>query len=528
MSPSPSATTFRRGFGSRRPSPNPLKHSSHLFGSSMFPTKPLAFKSGPPEIIVLGGRSRFNLVGNAFSNAGIKQIHVYGWGSQGPAQAQNLRDTLESIGRSDIKVCVGLRANSANIPNAKAAGFTYETGTLGDPFKLASESDMTICLASDGGMVESHKQLFAALKPGAIIGISHGFIVAHLESVKESIPEGHDLIMVAPKGMGPSVRKLYVLGAKKEGAGINSSVAFRPRSPDRYGLVQEVANAWAIAIGSPVVFGTDFMHEVTSDLFGERNMLLGGLWGTTMALYDYYIGKGYSKERAFRAAVSGLTGTVTKLLSELGMKGFYESLTASQKLAFDSGYTIGYPVHDAIMDEVYQDVSSLREIKKVIEATERLKQHPMSKIEVDEPIWAYAEAHQLYGEFPAMDDDIAFSAGVYVSGIMAQLHTLLHHGHKVSEVINESFIEAIDSLTPYMHAKGLAFMVDNCSTTARLGTRLWGPVFKNDLTSALKLASPGLVNAAILMTFADQALHDDVALCMAHRPTVRIDLASLA
>ena len=71
-----------------------------------------------------------------------------------------------------------------------------------------------------------------------------------------------------------------------------------------------------------------------------------------------------------------------------------------------------------------------------------------------------------------------FTAGTFCGAMMAQVDILVEHGHPYSEIANESIIEAVDSLLPYMHARGVAYMVDNCSTTARLGTRKWGPRFQ--------------------------------------------------
>src|SRR2546423_4051042 len=71
-----------------------------------------------------------------------------------------------------------------------------------------------------------------------------------------------------------------------------------------------------------------------------------------------------------------------------------------------------------------------------------------------------------------------FTAGTFAGAMMAQVDILVEHGHPYSEIANESIIEAVDSLLPYMHARGVAYMVDNCSTTARLGTRKWGPRFQ--------------------------------------------------
>ena len=131
-----------------------------LFTSNVFETEIIQL-ADTRETIVRGGRE------------GIKQIGVIGWGSQGPAQAQNLRDSLEG---SDIKVKIGLRAGSSSMVAARDAGFTEESGTLGEMYDVIAESDMVMLLISDAAQVENYKEIFAAMKKGSVLGLSHGFL----------------------------------------------------------------------------------------------------------------------------------------------------------------------------------------------------------------------------------------------------------------------------------------------------------------------------------------------------------------
>src|SRR6476620_11080671 len=121
------------------------------------------------EQIVKGGRHLFPLLSKAF--AGVKQIGVIGWGSQGPAQAQNLRDSLEG---TDIKVVVGLREGSSSWAKAEAAGFTAADGTLAEMFTVVAESDLVMLLIADAAQVAPHEQIFEKMRPGATLGLSHG------------------------------------------------------------------------------------------------------------------------------------------------------------------------------------------------------------------------------------------------------------------------------------------------------------------------------------------------------------------
>src|SRR5262249_5842576 len=122
------------------------------------------------EQIVKGGRHLFPLLSKAF--AGVKQIGVIGWGSQGPAQAQNLRDSLEGTG---IKVKIGLRGGSSSMEDARKAGFSEANGTLGEMFAVVKESDIVLLLIADAAQAELYSKVFESLRPGATLGLSHGF-----------------------------------------------------------------------------------------------------------------------------------------------------------------------------------------------------------------------------------------------------------------------------------------------------------------------------------------------------------------
>src|SRR5689334_13675125 len=118
------------------------------FESSIF-QKELISLGDTEEYIVRGGRDLFPLLPKALD--GIKQIGVIGWSSQGPAQAQNLRDSLEGTG---IVVKVGLREGSTSIPDVEKAGFTRQNGTLGEMYEVIRESDLTLLLIADAAQAE--------------------------------------------------------------------------------------------------------------------------------------------------------------------------------------------------------------------------------------------------------------------------------------------------------------------------------------------------------------------------------------
>nr|XP_028952691.1 ketol-acid reductoisomerase, chloroplastic-like [Malus domestica] len=193
------------------------------FDTSVF-TKEKINLAGHNELpyIVRGGRDLFHLLPDAFK--GIKQIGVIGWGSQGPAQAQNLRDSLAEA-KSDIVVKIGLRKGSRSFAEARAAGFTEENGTLGDIWETISGSDLVLLLIPDSAQADNYEKVLSHMKPYSILGLSDGFLLGHLQSVGLDFPKNISVIAVCPKGMGPSIRSLYVQGKEINGAGINSSFA---------------------------------------------------------------------------------------------------------------------------------------------------------------------------------------------------------------------------------------------------------------------------------------------------------------
>jgi ketol-acid reductoisomerase len=135
---------------------------------------------------------------------------------------------------------------------------------------------MVLLLIADAALAESFGKVFEAMRPGTTLGLSHGFLLGHLRSVGADFPKNVDVIAVCPKGMGPSVRRLYVQGKEVNGAGINSSFAVHQ---DASGKATDRALGWSVAIGAPYTFMTTLESEYKSDIFGERGILLGAVHG---------------------------------------------------------------------------------------------------------------------------------------------------------------------------------------------------------------------------------------------------------
>ena len=275
------------------------------FESTVFETRKITL-GDTEERIVAGGRDLFPLLPKAFE--GIKQIGVIGWSSQGPAQAQNLRESLEG---SDIKVVIGLREGSSSMKEAEAVGFTKENGTLGEMYEVCGQSDLVLLLISDAALAQNYKPIFSAMKSGSTIGLSHGFLLSHLQSVGEEFPKDMNVIAVCPKGMGPSVRRLYEQGREVNGAGINSSFAVHQ---DVNGKATDYALAWAVGLGSPFTFQTTLESEYKSDIFGERGILLGAVHGIAESLYARFTGQGMQKDEAYINTSESITGPISKTI----------------------------------------------------------------------------------------------------------------------------------------------------------------------------------------------------------------------
>ena len=466
---------------------------------------------GGSEPILRGGRDLFSLLPRAFH--GIQRIGVLGWGPQGRAQAKNLRDSLRG---TDISVAVGLRPDSPSREDARAHGFTEETGSLGDWLTVASEADLVILLISDAALATQHEQIFAALKPGATIGLSHGFLLGYLKEMGGQFPSGHPVIAVCPKGMGDSVRRLYEQGATINGAGINASIAVH-RDPD--GHATDRALAWSVALGSPYTFETTLESEYRSDLVGERGILLGAVHGLVEALYQWFRLHGSDSATAYERACESLTGSVARTISREGLRAVREQTDPNQ---FDRAYAATYPCVREVVAELYDEVAEGVELRSVMLAEARLAARPMSRI-AGSAMWAEGEAVRSRRSTHQTVIDPQ-TAGMFIATMVAQVDELAERGHAWSEIVNESIIEAVDSLLPYMHARDVAYMVDNCSRTARLGARRWGPRFQAAYEQIALPAVSLADDSKLIQAFLDNPVHEALAAAAELRPSVDIAL----
>src|SRR5436189_3760367 len=154
------------------------------------------------------------------------------------------------------------------------------------------------------------------IRRGATLGLSHGFLLAYLKSTGKGFRPDINVIAVCPKGMGPSVRRLYEQGRDINGAGINCSFAVHQ---DIDGKATDYALAWAIALGSPCTFETTLEFEYKSDIFGERGILLGAVHGICESLYRWFRSQGRPQDDAFLDSAKSITGAISKQISSAGL-----------------------------------------------------------------------------------------------------------------------------------------------------------------------------------------------------------------
>lgn len=431
---------------------------------------------GGIETVVETNR-RFDLMGHVARQLD-GPIAVIGYASQGPAHANNLRTSLKASG-VDLPVQVALREGSATRELAIADGFTEKDGTLITPDRAFETAAFVLMLIADGAMVKDGADYLRHMREGAVLGLAHGFYPGYLESLGKNIfdvaPQLGGVIGNCPKGMGPSVKKLYEMGS-----GINSSFAVEGVNQRYYTQQQltDLAIAWGIGIGSPYMFQTTLAKEWRSDIFGERAILLGGIDGITRAVYNWKVQQGLGGEAAYLQSVESLVGPISKTISKEGLAGVFEALgSEEERRQFESSYNAAYPVLKQLMSKIYQDVSSGREIQEVVDDYD----NGIPKPQLDRDRMARDGEKVRAGLTEERRLDIKIDpqvAGMYVAAMIAQVDVLRSRGHHWSEVVNESIIEAVDSLNPFMEKRGLFFMVDNCSDTAQRGDRKWSGAFE--------------------------------------------------
>ena len=277
-------------------------------------------------------------------------VAIIGYGVQGPGQALNMKD-------NGIRVIVGQREGGDSWKKALKDGFV-PGDTLFSPEDAAGKATVIQYLLSDAGQTTMWPKIKACLNEGDALYFSHGFSIVYKEQTGVIPPPNVDVILVAPKGSGRTVRTNFL-----DGSGINSSYAV---FQDYTGRAMERTLALGVAIGSGYLFHTTFEKEVHSDLTGERGVLMGCLAGVMEAQYDLLRKHGHSPSEAFNETVEELTQSLIRLVAENGMDWMYANCsTTAQRGALDWKGRFREAVAP-VFDDLYESVISGKETEIVL------------------------------------------------------------------------------------------------------------------------------------------------------------------
>uniref|UniRef100_UPI00404A7FE3 ketol-acid reductoisomerase n=1 Tax=Fulvivirga sp. TaxID=1931237 RepID=UPI00404A7FE3 len=282
-------------------------------------------------------------------------IAILGYGVQGPGQALNLKD-------NGFNVIVGQRKDSKTWDKAIADGWVPGK-TLFELDEACQKGTILQFLLSDAGQIAAWPIVKKHLDASKTLYFSHGFGITYKDQTGIVPPADVDVILVAPKGSGTSLRRLF-----QEGRGLNSSFAIHQ---DASGKARDKVIALGIGVGSGYLFETNFQKEVYSDLTGERGTLMGALAGIMEAQYNLLRKKGHSPSESFNETVEELTESLIKLVAENGMDWMYANCsTTAQRGALDWKDKFRDAVAP-VFEDLYESVATGNEARITIEANRK-------------------------------------------------------------------------------------------------------------------------------------------------------------
>ncbi|KAK8843336.1 ketol-acid reductoisomerase, mitochondrial [Kwoniella newhampshirensis] len=295
-------------------------------------------------------------------------LAMIGYGSQGHGQSLNARD-------NGLKVIVGVRKGGESWKQAQEDGWVPGE-TLFDIPEAINKGTIIMNLLSDAAQSHTWPEIAPLITKGKTLYFAHGFSVVYKEDTHVIPPKDVDVILVAPKGSGRTVRTLFL-----EGRGINSSIAVYQ---DVTGQAKEKAVALGIAVGSGYVYETTFEKEVFSDLYGERGVLMGGIQGMFLAQYEVLRKNGHSPSEAFNETVEEATQSLFPLIGKYGMDYMYNACsTTARRGALDWAPKFkeaNLPVFEAL----YKSVKDGSETRRSLEFNSRKTYREDLQKELDE------------------------------------------------------------------------------------------------------------------------------------------------
>jgi len=279
-------------------------------------------------------------------------IAVIGYGVQGPGQSLNLKD-------NGFNVIIGQRKDSKTWDKAVADGWVPGE-SLFEIEEACERGTVIQYLLSDAAQIKLWDTVKKHLTAGKTLYFSHGFGITYKDKTGIVPPADVDVILIAPKGSGTSLRRMFL-----EGRGLNSSYAIYQ---DASGNAKDKVVALGIGVGSGYLFETTFDREVTSDLTGERGSLMGAIQGLFKAQYEVLRENGHTPSEAFNETVEEATQSLYPLIAEKGMDWMYANCsTTAQRGALDWMGPF-YEATKPVFQELYQSVKDGVEAQKSIDS----------------------------------------------------------------------------------------------------------------------------------------------------------------
>jgi ketol-acid reductoisomerase len=287
---------------------------------------------------------------------GNETVAVLGYGVQGRGQSLNMKD-------NGVNVVIGLREKGGRGWDLAQQDGWVAGKTLFSLEEATERGSIVQYLLSDAGQKDQWPTIKPLLTKGKALYFSHGFSIVYKDQTGVIPPKDVDVVLVAPKGSGTTVRRLFL-----EGRGINASYAI---FQDATGKARDRCLATGIAIGSGYLFETTFEKEVFSDLTGERGVLMGAIYGLWLAQYEVLREHGHSPSEAFNETVEEATQSLYPLIAENGMDWMYANCsTTAQRGALD-WYRRFRDVSKPVFEELYQKVITGEETRRSLESNSR-------------------------------------------------------------------------------------------------------------------------------------------------------------
>ncbi|KAI4518585.1 6-phosphogluconate dehydrogenase [Schizophyllum commune] len=282
-------------------------------------------------------------------------LALIGYGSQGHGQGLNARD-------NGLNVIVGVRKDGESWKQAQEDGWVPGE-TLFPIEEAIGRGTIIMNLLSDAAQSQTWPTIAPLITKGKTLYFSHGFSVVFKDDTHVVPPPDVDVILVAPKGSGRTVRTLF-----KEGRGINSSVAV---FQDVTGKAKEKALALGVAIGSGYMYDTTFEKEVYSDLYGERGVLMGAIQGLFRAQYEVLRKNGHTPSEAFNETVEEATQSLYPLIGAKGMDYMYNACSTTARRGALDWAPVFEKANLPIFEKLYQSVRDGTETRKSLEYNSR-------------------------------------------------------------------------------------------------------------------------------------------------------------